>query len=652
MTKSFAANQHSTAEHSSLTPSPHQQTLHLTSHTIMSLLPNRKLSMSRSKVNGKPPPPSETTRMLEAMLDKPSVEPSKKRAKVTPFASRSVNAATANATVDVQWSNVVTASTSRSSQLNVFSRAGASLSDAPTFSNKPLMPRKSSLLPSKKGNQSKRENQTDSKNKTTTLATTSKDASIQRMNKLCTSVPSRQIDSNNNGVSTSQSFKPLILSNHNKIMKLPSSTEHLGYETEHDVHLSETLSTLSSFDQRTGPNAQHNSSNNVVVTSQTESKPAASEAAVAATTTSQLLLGLSLQLGQSNLRRKRTVLMATSHEDRTRTDNVVDSTCRLPSPISTLFNNDNKDQNNGEDAGCIEPVMEDQHESVQQADPLLNNEPTPNNNFVARAFDTSKDLTKTTMNQDSFASIKPLAAESSIPRVARPAANTDNFVRLNLKNHAGACRGARNKAKVNKWKKYSNKGSEDRNDNAKSRHDKGDDDDDVTPAAPPIRKERTAPSGGVDPLDDYLDGVFRAKVVGDIPKCTRHQMACSLRTVKKSGGNKGRKFYSCSMPRGEQCDHFQWADDTLQVRETLLLVTVRCIKRLTLCVNKHILGCQECVGSILNILGLRSSSSIRSLGTISLFDGGRTTRRNEETKPSIDRETTAIVDTVVHLAEG
>jgi hypothetical protein len=28
-------------------------------------------------------------------------------------------------------------------------------------------------------------------------------------------------------------------------------------------------------------------------------------------------------------------------------------------------------------------------------------------------------------------------------------------------------------------------------------------------------------------------------------------------------------FYACHMPRGEQCDHFQWADDTIEVRDDL-----------------------------------------------------------------------------------
>ena len=84
---------------------------------------------------------------------------------------------------------------------------------------------------------------------------------------------------------------------------------------------------------------------------------------------------------------------------------------------------------------------------------------------------------------------------------------------------------------------------------------------------------------GLDPMDEFLDGTFQsAKQTGNkkanqttseapaAPKCARHQRPCKLIVVKKNAtGNKGRKFYACSMPRGEQCNHFQWADDTVEV---------------------------------------------------------------------------------------
>lgn len=34
------------------------------------------------------------------------------------------------------------------------------------------------------------------------------------------------------------------------------------------------------------------------------------------------------------------------------------------------------------------------------------------------------------------------------------------------------------------------------------------------------------------------------------PRCPQHQRAGKLLTVKKTGLNKGRKFYACSLPRG------------------------------------------------------------------------------------------------------
>ncbi|CAM9984458.1 unnamed protein product, partial [Ectocarpus sp. 13 AM-2016] len=45
------------------------------------------------------------------------------------------------------------------------------------------------------------------------------------------------------------------------------------------------------------------------------------------------------------------------------------------------------------------------------------------------------------------------------------------------------------------------------------------------------------------------------------PRCPQHQRAGKLLTVRKTGLNKGRKFYACSLPRGEGCDFFMWAED-------------------------------------------------------------------------------------------
>ena len=170
-----------------------------------------------------------------------------------------------------------------------------------------------------------------------------------------------------------------------------------------------------------------------------------------------------------------------------------------------------------------------------------------------------------------------------------PPRSNDNFVRLNLRNSAGACRGARNK-KRKFGGKYDRFRKQHLSDYSHKQHDSDDEAFNSSQDRRPPQKETIQRAetfrAGVDPLDDYLDGVLKepsesrgaknrkraskAQSVGtkqeQAPKCTRHQRPCKLLTVKKTNtGNKGRKFYACSMPRGEQCDHFQWADDTIEV---------------------------------------------------------------------------------------
>ena len=171
----------------------------------------------------------------------------------------------------------------------------------------------------------------------------------------------------------------------------------------------------------------------------------------------------------------------------------------------------------------------------------------------------------------------------------RKAHNNDNFVRQNLRNSAGACRGARNKkTKSRKFDRYK-KGNYYNNQKGGKWNNNNDNNDDSTQDRRPPQKETIQRAetfrAGVDPLDDYLDGVLQSKTSAssggkpkatttaasqnqqaEAPQCTRHQRPCKLLVVKKTAtGNKGRKFYCCSMPRGEQCDHFQWADDTVEV---------------------------------------------------------------------------------------
>lgn len=125
----------------------------------------------------------------------------------------------------------------------------------------------------------------------------------------------------------------------------------------------------------------------------------------------------------------------------------------------------------------------------------------------------------------------------------------DNFVRLNMRNSSGSCRGARSKKRNNKY--------QDRYGKKNGQYKKGTTNDEVSRGGHFYTSKRT----GLDPLDDYADGVFHKSESPNaqkqrskqVPKCARHQLPCKLIVVKKtSTGNKGRKFYACSMPRGEQ----------------------------------------------------------------------------------------------------
>ena len=214
----------------------------------------------------------------------------------------------------------------------------------------------------------------------------------------------------------------------------------------------------------------------------------------------------------------------------------------------------------------------------------------------------------------------------------------DNFVRLNMKNNAGACRGAKNKSsKYSKERRTWTFRGGAVNDGGSSSSDHAamgsfaNPTLTLDPVMPPtsssfsnhnnmqsneggerrggkfsrskafnnIKSNATSyvsKMSGLDPLDEFVDGTFHAseakkgktktkqlsrsssaassttKTVYGVamtavaPMCARHQRPCKLIKVKKATtGNKGREFYACSMPRGEQCDHFQWADDTVEV---------------------------------------------------------------------------------------
>lgn len=48
-------------------------------------------------------------------------------------------------------------------------------------------------------------------------------------------------------------------------------------------------------------------------------------------------------------------------------------------------------------------------------------------------------------------------------------------------------------------------------------------------------------------------------------QCEGNQLAKQLE-VKKEGKNKGKKFWACAKPQGEQCQFFSWDDETINIR--------------------------------------------------------------------------------------
>jgi DEAD/DEAH box helicase/GRF zinc finger len=170
---------------------------------------------------------------------------------------------------------------------------------------------------------------------------------------------------------------------------------------------------------------------------------------------------------------------------------------------------------------------------------------------------------------------RPAATAETGATASRRNTNKGNYVRLNLRNKAGSCRGARNVKARSKAahqreqlkQQRNNRAAEDNND---SNGFGGGGGGSFTAAAP------LAATNGLDTIDDYVDGVLQAPPSTSrsskqrarssaIPLCRGHSQPCKRLVVKKTGPNKGRVFFVCGGARGEQCHHFEWADDTVQV---------------------------------------------------------------------------------------
>ena len=187
------------------------------------------------------------------------------------------------------------------------------------------------------------------------------------------------------------------------------------------------------------------------------------------------------------------------------------------------------------------------------------------------------ELSTTTTEGDATTTTAPAAAT----KTKKP--KKDNFVRLNLRNKAGSCRNSSRSGKSQSTRRWEERKKERaamwKENNSNSATDK------LFASSTTIAP---VSAGVVDPVDDFVDGVFSSAAhkkrgggrpkakAKTIPVCTGHQQPCKLLTVKKTGANKGRKFYACPCPRGEQCNHFQWADDTLQVGCVVSVLAASC----------------------------------------------------------------------------
>jgi len=234
-----------------------------------------------------------------------------------------------------------------------------------------------------------------------------------------------------------------------------------------------------------------------------------------------------------------------------------------------------------------------------------------------------------------------------------------NFVRLNMRNSAGACRGARNKKPYRK-SSWRNRRSDN---NGGSYHDQGlKADSSFGFSAPQLQPVHQSQQTGTDPLDDYLDGVYhdsipKEKRAGNkksnktansrnpLPMCSGHQRPCKLLQVKKKNDNRGRHFYACSLPRGEQCNHFQWAEDTVQARchFSTLYESIMTACTLTKCLTSFRLLFFDTVGpggtaEEQVLLGIHCSAGGVIYGSDSLLDRSRVARPVQAPRTPSDRQ--------------
>lgn len=186
----------------------------------------------------------------------------------------------------------------------------------------------------------------------------------------------------------------------------------------------------------------------------------------------------------------------------------------------------------------------------------------------------SSKLTKTTIStqlthssNNSNNKVTATDIKTTLDAPKRTAANTENYVRLNLRNSAGSCRGAKNKSSKNSWNR--NKEQDMRKNNSTSRPMKIDPlDDFLDGTIDPSKTSKNNINAGKKKKNDQSSSTNKDTNNSNIPLCHVHQRPCKELVVKKkSSMHQGRKFYVCSFPRGEQCNFFEWADNTIEAAQ-------------------------------------------------------------------------------------
>uniref|UniRef100_A0A1A8RLX4 DNA-(apurinic or apyrimidinic site) lyase n=1 Tax=Nothobranchius rachovii TaxID=451742 RepID=A0A1A8RLX4_9TELE len=76
---------------------------------------------------------------------------------------------------------------------------------------------------------------------------------------------------------------------------------------------------------------------------------------------------------------------------------------------------------------------------------------------------------------------------------------------------------------------------------------------------PSNKAQNEAPNSGVWKMEKS-SGATLISPSPSAPCCASHCRPAVLRVVHKEGENKGRQFYSCSLPRETKCNFFEWAD--------------------------------------------------------------------------------------------